>query len=47
MMNTLLASLSAFPGFKRTGSDELYPVSSKIAGAIEGGFFRFTRRAVP
>ena len=47
MMNTLLASLSAFPGFKRTGSDELYPVFSKIAGAIEGGFFRFTRRAVP
>ena len=46
MMNTLtlalLASLSALPGFKRTGSDELYPVSSKIAGAIEGGFFRFT-----
>ena len=38
----LLASLSALPGFKRAGSDELYPVPSKIVWAVEGDAFRFT-----
>ena len=41
-MFAFAAVFAALPGFKRAGTDELFPVASSVRWRVEGGVFRFS-----